>query len=241
MQGAYAGTPPQQAASRAAARVLETAEPPAGDLARFRAYLQQHGIRNVVFDMDLTVTAEHSGGVLSKGNPFWLQEYLDSAAITHAVALMRLCRELDIRLGVATFQKEVDDALHVGGTPLVRALLARVGASSLVGEASIVALDQEEYRVMVTNQDVYNKNDMLRRLFAQWGSPFDAQHTLLVDDTLRNVRAFNAIGGHGMAVRGGNGLLLDNVEYMPPPASPREGCGGGGGGRGCGDAAHSAR
>ncbi|KAG5176728.1 hypothetical protein JKP88DRAFT_334774 [Tribonema minus] len=190
----------------------------AADLTAIRQYLQEHDIRYVVFDMDLTVTSEHSGGMLLKMDRMTLFSYMDSARDTDALAVIQLCAELGIRMGVATFQKEVDDAAHVGGTPLVRQALQRLGIDA-IEEGSIVALTREEYKVMVTNQDTYNKNDMLRTLFERWGVEFDPTHTLLVDDTVRNIRAFASIGGHGLAIHGHSGMQLDNVTFVSPASA----------------------
>lgn len=41
---------------------------------------------------------------------------------------MKLCRALGLTIGIATFQREVDDAAHIGGTRLVRRVLGAIGA-----------------------------------------------------------------------------------------------------------------
>jgi hypothetical protein len=216
-QAAAAGsTAPDQAGSLAA----EQASSPA--LETLQQYILQHGIKYVVFDMDLTVTAEHSGGLLLKFDEAGCTSYIDSALRTDALQVMQLCSRLSVRMGVVTFQQETDDELHVGGKALVRRVLCRLGMQQLIDDASVIALEVAEYRVMVSHQDSYDKNEMLQQLFSNWGLAFSPSETLLIDDTARNVKAFASVGGHGIAVHGRAGLDLRNVTYYPPARKPLE-------------------
>jgi hypothetical protein len=205
---AAVGLAPEQALSPA----LET----------LQQYILQHGIKYVVFDMDLTVTAEHSGGLLLKFDEAGCDSYIDSALRTDALQVMQLCSRLSVRMGVVTFQQETDDELHVGGKALVRRVLCRLGIEQLIDDSSVIALEVAEYRVMVSHQDSYHKNEMLQQLFSNWGLDFSPSETLLIDDTARNVKAFASIGGHGIAVHGRAGLDLRNVTYYPPAEVPVE-------------------
>eukprot|EP00953_Heterococcus_sp_UTEX-ZZ885_P037628 19324-Heterococcus_DN1.PRE.1 len=157
-QAAAAGfLAPDQAGSLAA----EQASSPA--LETLQQYISQHGIKYVVFDMDLTVTAEHSGGLLPKFDEAGCTSYIDSALRTDALQVMQLCSRLSVRMGVVTFQQETDDELHVGGKALVRRVLCRLGMQQLIDDASVIALEVAEYRVMVSHQDSYDKNEMLQQ------------------------------------------------------------------------------
>lgn len=125
---------------------------------------------------------------------------------------MKLCRALGLTIGIATFQREVDDSAHIGGSHLVRRVLGAIGAGDLVSDRDVVALTSAEYGEMIRHQDSYNKNDMIRVLFERRGEPYSPGTTLLIDDTRRNVEAFVRIGGHGLLAEGGQGLILQQAK-----------------------------
>ncbi|CAM9607097.1 unnamed protein product, partial [Laminaria digitata] len=78
---------------------------------------------------------------------------------------MRLCRALGLTVGIATFQREVDDTVHIGGSHLVRRVLGAIGAGDLVSDRDVVALSSAQYAEMIRHQDTYTKNDLIRVLF----------------------------------------------------------------------------
>lgn len=121
---------------------------------------------------------------------------------------MKLCRALGLAIGIATFQREVDDAVHIGGSHLVRRVLGAIGAGDLVSDRDVVALNAVQYAEMIRNQETYTKNDLIRVLFERRGMPYNPGSTLLIDDTRRNVESFVRIGGHGLLVEGGQGRFL---------------------------------
>lgn len=125
---------------------------------------------------------------------------------------MRLCRALGLTIGIATFQREVDDSSHIGGSHLVRRVLGAIGAGDLVSDRDVVALSPAQYAEMLRHQESYTKNDMIRALFERRGEPYSPGTTLLIDDTRRNVEAFVRIGGHGLLVEGGQGLILQHAK-----------------------------
>lgn len=125
---------------------------------------------------------------------------------------MRLCRALGLTIGIATFQREVDDSSHIGGSHLVRRVLGAIGAGDLVSDRDVVALSPAQYAEMLRHQDSYAKNDMIRALFERREEPYSPGTTLLIDDTRRNVEAFVRIGGHGLLVEGGQGLILQHAK-----------------------------
>lgn len=125
---------------------------------------------------------------------------------------MKLCKALNLTIGIATFQREVDDATHIGGSHLVRRVLGAIGAGDLVSDRDVVALSSSQYGDMIRNQDTYSKNDLIRVLFERRGMPYAPGSTLLIDDTRRNVEAFVRIGGHGLLVEGGRGLSLQQAK-----------------------------
>lgn len=184
-------------------------------LEELRTYLTSRGIKTVVFDMDLTVTALHSGGFFPADDLDIRHYYIESAMETDALAIMKLCTDLGIRMGIATFQQEVNDNITIGGSVLVRQVLERLGTAKLIDERSVATLSKAEYANMVANQGTYDKNDMIRRLFANWDEDFVPSSTVLIDDTNRNVMAFCRIGGHGISVHG-HGLRLEDVTYHVP-------------------------
>ncbi|CAM9330045.1 unnamed protein product [Choristocarpus tenellus] len=180
-----------------------------------RAHIERHSIKFVVFDMDLTVTSKHSGGQLPQ-EPEFVASYLDSARDTDAFKAMRLCHFLGVKIGVATFQREVDDGRYIGGSRLVRDVLNGMGVGGLVGERDIVALNARQYVDMIRFRSTYNKNDMIRTLFDCWGVDFAPGSTLLIDDTLQNLEAFVRIGGHGLHILGGQGMMLERTRALTP-------------------------
>ena len=185
-------------------------------LEQLRSYIKQHNIKYVLLDMDLTVTAEHSGGMLPKGD--WVYDsYIESAERTDALLVVQLCEQLGVRIGIVTFQQEVDDEVHIGGTKLVRQVLCHLGVDHLIDERSVVTLDREQYAYMVKHQDTYNKNDMIQELFESWATPFEPSEVLLIDDTLRNIKALVSVGGHGVAAHGRSGLSLSAISFHSPP------------------------
>lgn len=125
---------------------------------------------------------------------------------------MRLCRALGLTVGIATFQREVDDSSHIGGSHLVRRVLGAIGAGDLVSDRDVVALSPVQYAEMIRHQESYDKNDMIRALFERRGEAYDPGSTLLIDDTRKNVEAFVRIGGHGLLVEGGQGLILEHAK-----------------------------
>lgn len=125
---------------------------------------------------------------------------------------MKLCRALGLTVGIATFQREVDDSAHIGGSHLVRRVLGAIGAGDLVSDRDVVALTSSQYSEMIRHQESYTKNDMIRVLFERRGEAYSPGNTLLIDDTRRNVEAFVRIGGHGLLVEGGQGLILRNAK-----------------------------
>lgn len=125
---------------------------------------------------------------------------------------MKLCRALGLTIGIATFQREVDDSAHIGGSHLVRRVLGAIGAGDLVSDRDVVALTSAEYAEMIRHQNSYNKNDMIRVLFERRGEAYSPGTTLLIDDTRRNVEAFVRIGGHGLLAEGGRGLILQQAK-----------------------------
>lgn len=129
---------------------------------------------------------------------------------------MRLCRALGLTIGIATFQREVDDAVHIGGSHLVRRVLGAIGAGDLVSDRDVVALSPSQYGEMIRHQNSYTKNDLIRALFERRGEPYAPGSTLLIDDTRRNVEAFVRIGGHGLLVEGGRGLSLQHAKVVEP-------------------------
>lgn len=129
---------------------------------------------------------------------------------------MKLCRALGLTIGIATFQREVDDAVHIGGSHLVRRVLGAIGAGDLVSDRDVVALNTAQYSEMIRNQETYTKNDLIRVLFERRGMPYSPGSTLLIDDTRRNVESFVRIGGHGLLVEGGRGLVLQHAKVVEP-------------------------
>ncbi|CAM9793325.1 unnamed protein product, partial [Scytosiphon promiscuus] len=141
---------------------------------------------------------------------------LESGRTTDAVKTMKLCRALGLTIGIATFQREVDDSAHIGGTRLVRRVLGAIGAGDLVSDRDVIALTPGQYAEMIRHQESYTKNDMVRELFERRGEAYSPGTTLLIDDTRRNVEAFVRIGGHGLLVEGGQGLILQNAKVVEP-------------------------
>ncbi|CAM9473391.1 unnamed protein product [Discosporangium mesarthrocarpum] len=191
-------------------------------MAQFRGLILKYSIRAVVFDMDLTVTRKHSRGQLQR-RPEFVGPYTASARDTDAPKVMRLCHELGLRICIATFQKEVDNEWHIGGSGLVRRVLDEIGAGGFVHERDVMALSPWQYKEMLQLRSTYNKNDMIRSIFGEEYSP---SSTLLIDDTVQNVEAFVRIGGHGLVVEGGRGMALGRLKaYVPSctfvPASKR--------------------
>lgn len=123
---------------------------------------------------------------------------------------------MGIHIGIATFQREVDDDTHIGGSHLVRRVLGAIGAGDLVSDSDVIALSSSQYADMLRHQDHYSKNDLIRMLFERRGQQYAPGSTLLIDDTRRNVEAFVRIGGHGLLVEGGQGLKLENTKVMEP-------------------------
>eukprot|EP00752_Nemacystus_decipiens_P014667 g13063.t1 len=184
-------------------------------MAELRQHLIRHRITFCVFDMDLTVTAKHTRGALPR-DPDTMRSYLESGRATDAVKTMKLCRALGLTIGIATFQREVDDSSHIGGSHLVRRVLGAIGAGDLVSDRDVVALSPAQYAEMLRHQDSYTKNDMIRALFERRGEPYSPGSTLLIDDTRKNVEAFVRIGGHGLLVEGGQGLILQHAKVVEP-------------------------
>ncbi|CAB1121351.1 unnamed protein product [Ectocarpus sp. CCAP 1310/34] len=184
-------------------------------MAELRQHLLRHRITFCVFDMDLTVTKMHTRGALPR-DPDTMRSYLESGRATDAVKTMKLCRALGLTVGIATFQREVDDSAHIGGSHLVRRVLGAIGAGDLVSDRDVVALTSSQYSEMIRHQESYTKNDMIRVLFERRGEAYSPGNTLLIDDTRRNVEAFVRIGGHGLLVEGGQGLILRNAKVVEP-------------------------
>lgn len=123
---------------------------------------------------------------------------------------------MGLTVGIATFQREVDDTVHIGGSHLVRRVLGAIGAGDLVSDRDVVALTSAQYAEMIRHQDTYTKNDLIRVLFERRGEAYSPGSTLLIDDTRRNVEAFVRIGGHGLLVEGGEGLVLQRAKVVEP-------------------------
>lgn len=146
----------------------------------------------------------------------FILSYICSVVLRHVPQTMRLCRALGLTIGIATFQREVDDTIHIGGSHLVRRVLGAIGAGDLVSDRDVVALSSAQYAEMIRHQDSFNKNDMIRVLFERRGEMYSPGSTLLIDDTRRNVEAFVRIGGHGLLVEGGQGLVLQHAKVVEP-------------------------
>jgi len=129
---------------------------------------------------------------------------------------MQLCRSLGLTIGIATFQREIDDAVNIGGSHLVRRVLGAIGAGDLVSDRDVIALTSSQYAEMARYPDACNKNDLIRALFQRRGEPYSPGTTLLIDDTRRNVEAFVRIGGHGLLVEGDRGLVLQDAKVVEP-------------------------
>jgi hypothetical protein len=189
-----------------------------------KIFLLDNSIKQVVFDVDLTITQRHSRGSLDASNSVLLEAYLESGLATDALSAMHLCKELGLRMGVVTFQREAREGPFIGGTVLVKKVLERMGASTFISDDSIIALSPNEYARMV-NSTSYDKNRQIEELFRRWdmkdSADVSTSTTLLIDDTEQNVNSFTRRGGYGLIACGGNGLKLETAVCVTPEGGRR--------------------
>eukprot|EP01084_Bolivina_argentea_P255832 430441_1 len=182
-------------------------------------FLLSLDIDKVLFDFDLTVTAVHSRGMIRRKCPDVLEAYINSALETDAIEVMRVCAELGFKVGVVTFQKDVNDEAYLGGVALVELVLEHMKVSHIFSKGSIVALSGDQYEDMIMNSKTYTKNNQIFELLNAWGATdctFEVKKTLLIDDSKQNISAFSKIGGHGLLVNGSTGFHINECSYLCP-------------------------
>ena len=184
------------------------------------AALLERQIRVVAFDMDQTITKQHSHSMLERGRP--LMEYIQSVAQDFE-AIVGALLENGIGLGVATFSDSEDyrgpiqPATHILGEELARTLLQRTLGSEQAAQFEVVAYHPQAHREQAPENQFKRKH--IRTIAERHGV---AQHNvLLVDDDAQNVFSTEGVFQAALVdARCGLQLqsLLVAVQSIPVPS-----------------------